>query len=535
MALLFVSAQIINAKVLVHMFFECEGTPFGSTLFTNMKERIWFHGVNWSVALIFTVSSCHLIYAYVQGLEMPVFSCVISGLSITALCGTFFLGLHELDLMGQTTNNINNYRSKVIALFMGACAAPLVGYLLIEYRAIWMSRIFELIVLVIMLIFLLTPHTFRGTGRRPPSSDIGPSWSSISKRCPKTNDTYLVIGAGFVGCRLIKSLVLRGEKVRVFDMMKSKLFLQTVGDDPLVTFIKGDVTNLDAVLSACEGVTTVFHSAATIRYFERLKHQLGNSVAINLHGTKNVVDACKQKGVKNLIYVSSSHVCIGKGLCKEMMDESSPYVTPTTTYNHYCISKALAEKLLVESGDDNLFTAAVRPCSAIYGFGDSLQLQAALDDGYVTVPAPAMFIDYVYVDNIVYSLLLTEKAIKSRLPGIVNGDVFCISNNEPITAEDFWLAVKCLRPKVKIFHPPMLFLRSMSYGLEIIERLFPGTVSVLGKFKMMTPACLVLLDLTYTFKTEKAKRVLGYEPAYTVDQGICRALKEYAEGKTMFD
>ncbi|MES9986057.1 MAG: NAD-dependent epimerase/dehydratase family protein, partial [Candidatus Thiodiazotropha sp. 6PLUC6] len=67
------------------------------------------------------------------------------------------------------------------------------------------------------------------------------------------------------------------------------------------------------VTKACEGIDTVFHTAAIIEI--RSARVVSAAVKkrtydINLGGTHNIVDACLKQGVKRLVYTSSNSVVI---------------------------------------------------------------------------------------------------------------------------------------------------------------------------------------------------------------------------------
>jgi len=87
----------------------------------------------------------------------------------------------------------------------------------------------------------------------------------------------------------------------------------------------------------------------------------------NTVGTRNVVDACVQSGVRRLIYTSSPSVTFN-GQHQTNIDESVPY--PKRWLCHYPHSKALAEQNVLNANDNfDLLTCALRP-HLIWGPGD---------------------------------------------------------------------------------------------------------------------------------------------------------------------
>ncbi len=153
---------------------------------------------------------------------------------------------------------------------------------------------------------------------------------AINAKC--TGDQYLIIGVGFVGRRLVKRLLDRGEtKIRLFDIVPTNPF---PGDDR-VEYIRGDVTKFENVLSACQNVDTCYSTFAIIRFMDRLEHQAALSYRINVGGTENVLKACKECNVKRVIVTSSSHATTDEhSLPRLNRDENSPYVVRETAHNH---------------------------------------------------------------------------------------------------------------------------------------------------------------------------------------------------------
>ncbi len=107
-------------------------------------------------------------------------------------------------------------------------------------------------------------------------------------------------GAGVVGTALCRELLACGVCVRV---------LVLPGDTQAgflpegVEVFYGDVTDADSIQKAFAGVDLVYHLAAIL-----LSTKPGAFDRINAGGTRNVVNAAKQTGVKRLVYVSSISV-----------------------------------------------------------------------------------------------------------------------------------------------------------------------------------------------------------------------------------
>lgn len=124
------------------------------------------------------------------------------------------------------------------------------------------------------------------------------------------NSLFLVTGgAGFIGSNLCEAILNIGYQVRCLDNLSTgkqenvELFL----DNERYTFIKGDITDLDTCLKACEGVDYVMNEAAWGSVPRSIEMPLYYE-EVNIRGTLHMMEAARQKGVKKFVYASSSSV-----------------------------------------------------------------------------------------------------------------------------------------------------------------------------------------------------------------------------------
>ena len=124
------------------------------------------------------------------------------------------------------------------------------------------------------------------------------------------NTTFLVTGgAGFIGSNLCEAILNMGYKVRCLDNLSIgkqeniDLFLENHN----YTFIKGDITDLDTCMKACEGVDYVLHQAAWGSVPRSIEMPLYYE-EVNIKGTLNMMEAARQSHVKKFVYASSSSV-----------------------------------------------------------------------------------------------------------------------------------------------------------------------------------------------------------------------------------
>lgn len=125
------------------------------------------------------------------------------------------------------------------------------------------------------------------------------------------NPLTLVTGAdGFIGSHLVEELVQQGQDVRAlvfYDFRNSWGWLDTLPEDIMtrIDIFPADVRDPAAMRKAVAGCATVFHLAALIgipySYLAPTSY-----IETNLKGTLNVLEACRDEGVKRLVHTSTS-------------------------------------------------------------------------------------------------------------------------------------------------------------------------------------------------------------------------------------
>jgi sterol-4alpha-carboxylate 3-dehydrogenase (decarboxylating) len=145
-------------------------------------------------------------------------------------------------------------------------------------------------------------------------------------------EKYLVIGGnGFLGRHVVEEIRLRkdGSSIAVFDIIKP-------ADAPAdIKYFVGDLRKFDDVKAALEGITAVIHTASP-PHVNSSNPPRDLYFSINVDGTKNVIAACKARGIKKLVVTSSGSV-ISTGEPMVNVDESTPY--PAQAIDVYTESK----------------------------------------------------------------------------------------------------------------------------------------------------------------------------------------------------
>lgn len=317
-------------------------------------------------------------------------------------------------------------------------------------------------------------------------------------------------GGGFLGLYITEQLVAQGHSVRVLCRAHyprlEELHVETV---------RGDIRDAAIVRDACDGIDTVFHTAAVPGIWGPWEHYHG----INTHGTQNILDACLEAKVRKLIYTSSPSV-IYDGKDHLNADESYPYPDASSYLCHYPHSKAIAERaVLAANGLKGLATAALRP-HLIWGPRDNHLIPRLIDrarSGRLRrVGNGQNLISMSYVENAAAAHL--QAADRLELGSPVAGQAYFINEPEPVNLwnwVDEILAVAGLPPLTKSISANAAY--SIGAVCEAAYSLFRWKSE-----PPMTRFLALQLSGSHYYSVEKARRDFGYAPAVSIAEGMRR-------------
>jgi nucleoside-diphosphate-sugar epimerase len=183
---------------------------------------------------------------------------------------------------------------------------------------------------------------------------------------------FVTGGTGLIGTHLLLNLLKSGEKVRALKRETSSLkevemvfaFYNASHLFPSIDWVDGDITDIISLEEALTGVSHVYHAAALVSFDPNDKKKL---YQMNIKGTTNVVNACIEKKITKLCYVSST-AAIGKSKGNLIATEKNVWNEEEVTSN-YAISKHYAENEVWRGIAEGLPSVMVNPCVVI-GPGD---------------------------------------------------------------------------------------------------------------------------------------------------------------------
>jgi UDP-glucose 4-epimerase len=240
---------------------------------------------------------------------------------------------------------------------------------------------------------------------------------------------YLVTGgAGFIGSHLATKLVERGESVRILDDLSTGRIDNIAHLVPnRVHFVCGDVADRKQAEAAVRGVDVVFHHAAVASVPQSVADPLGTHTA-DATGTVTLLDACRQAGVRRVVYAGSSS-CYGNRpempkTESHLPQVLSPYAAAKLAGELYCEAFAASYPLeTVRLRYFNVFGPRQDP-KGPYAAVIPLFVAALLEGRRPTIFGDgSQSRDFTYVENVVQANLLAARTegISGRVYNVACG------------------------------------------------------------------------------------------------------------------
>ena len=309
-------------------------------------------------------------------------------------------------------------------------------------------------------------------------------------------------GAGFIGSNLSEVLLEKGNKVICLDNFATgkRENITHLLSNSNYTLIEGDIRNLEDCKKAVEGVEYVLHQAALGSVPRSIKDPI-TSNDVNVGGFLNMLVAARDANVKRFIYAASSSTYGDSEALPKVEDEIGKPLSP------YAITKYVNELYAdVFSKTYGLETIGLRYFNVFGRKQDPNGAYAAVIPKFVSqfMSGESPVIngdgeysrDFTYIDNVIQANLLS---IVAESVEAVN-TVYNVAYGERNTLNDL---VNYLKE----------FLSAYDSKIKDIELVYGP--NRLGDI----PHSLASVD--------KAKKLLNYQPQYSLQAGLKEAVKWY--------
>jgi nucleoside-diphosphate-sugar epimerase len=319
--------------------------------------------------------------------------------------------------------------------------------------------------------------------------------------------TILVTGgAGFFGGVLKREILASGDRCISVDVCPDQ------DEHAALTKLQVDIRDkaaLDRVFAsghiASGHIDGVVHCAAMLAHGSEDPKQLWSS---NVDGTRNVLEAMRKAGVRNLSFTSTN--CLwGESLSRPVREDDSP--NPIEAYGR---SKMEAERVIREYTD---LKAVIIRCPTILDYG-RLGLLAILfefiDEGRKvwTVGGGRNRYQFIYAGDLARACLQALDYPQSDTFNIGSDDVKSLK-------EVYEYVIDNAKSKSKVAalpRTPAIAAMKLAYHLRM---------SPLGPYHYK------MIAEDFTFDTSKIKALLGWAPTMTNEQMLWRAYQYYSENR----
>jgi len=163
--------------------------------------------------------------------------------------------------------------------------------------------------------------------------------------------------SGHIGNNIVQELIKNGANLRILVHNFENDLIR-----PNVEVIRGDILNPESVNRLCKGADVVFHLAAQIAIDNRNSKDV---FATNVTGTKNIINASQNAGIKRFIHFSSIHAFQAKPI-DQILDEKRALVDSEKAI--YEFTKAESEKLVLQAVRQGLNAVILSPTAVIGPF-----------------------------------------------------------------------------------------------------------------------------------------------------------------------
>lgn len=296
---------------------------------------------------------------------------------------------------------------------------------------------------------------------------------------------------GFIGSHLAERLLREGVRVRGLDIARRD-------GGPRVEFFHGDVTDPESLRAAVRGCQVVFHCAR----WNGQPRTWDAPHAIDVAGTANLLEACLQAGVTRVVHLSS--IVVYGPTHRAMITEDTP-LWPVGVYG---TSKVGAERRVEHAIRKGLHVVTLRSGQA-YGpraLGGTLApirwLQAG---GPILVNGGTGITHPIYISHLMDALL----AAATR-EGVA-GEAFNVADGNVSWREFYGHYARMSRRSLRSFPYP---------GIWLLGLAAEAMAALGGLPPRLDRASVQYMTRRSHFSTEKARSVLGWAPAMSMDQAM---------------
>jgi nucleoside-diphosphate-sugar epimerase len=326
---------------------------------------------------------------------------------------------------------------------------------------------------------------------------------------------FITGSTGYIGRQLAVKALAQGYEVSALVRRGSSL---SIPQQSLLSVHQGDVTDLPSVVAAMKDCDFVFHAAALTQLWHK---DASLFYRINVEGTKNILEAALQTGVKKVVFTSSCAV-LGPSHAEPVKEDDKRLVP---FENDYEISKHQAESLIKDFTARGLQVVVVRP-PRVFGPGLLTKgnpinrlIKNTLARGIAFMPAAKDVLgNYAYIDDVVQGHFL---ALEKGRPG----EAYNIGGENISYQTLFSTIATAANKKIRTVAIPIPLLKAWA-------SLVFGANFLIGRHTHISPKIIDRLMQNRAVSCEKAVRELGYRIT-PFHQAVLATVHHLKEGESL--
>jgi nucleoside-diphosphate-sugar epimerase len=307
----------------------------------------------------------------------------------------------------------------------------------------------------------------------------------------------LVTGAsGFIGGRVLSRWLERGDEARGLDF----------STDLRRGVYAGDVSEPGSWQGSAAGSDVVVHAAA-VHDSRRATPEV--AWRTNVLGTRHVLEAAIAAGVRRFVHISSAAV-FGDA---EFPDEVAETYPAHPDGDFFAQTKLASEQVVLQAHAAGEIECTILRPADVYGPGARrwtvLPVEAIRSNRFVLPAKGEGIFSPLYVDNLVDAVELAAERPEAA------GEVITVSDGAGIRCREFFGHYSRMLGKDA---PPAL----SSFAAMSLAAVPEAAAKIGGIHTEYRRASMRPLARPGTYSIAKARRVLGYEPAVGLDEGMRR-------------